>query len=151
MALTKLEMWIAVITLVLIFGTTIATVGNDLQNKDAVTFDAKSQDYADNYGSYLTDNDISENFANETISEKSKNPLVSFASNLPVIQDVLGAINFFVDKTKVVFDYLALIYNLPTFFLQGLGLPVGAFAGIINIITTMTLIVLTIMAVRLVK
>lgn len=151
MSLTKPEMWIAIITLVLIFGTTISIVGSKLDLAEGVTLDTRSEEYISEYAGVLDDNDISADYGNTTLQEKEKNPMIAFATSLPLVEDVLGGINFIVDKSKVVFSYLALIYNLPSFFLQGFGLQVSNFSGIINILGTMFLVVLTIMAVRLVK
>ena len=99
----------------------------------------------------IQQNNLDEYSDNSTLSQKEKNPIVDFASNLPIVSDVLGGINFFIDKTKQVLSYLALIYNLPSFFIEGFGLDVGAFKHIINILSAMFLIAVTIIAVRLVK
>jgi len=150
MSLTKVEMWISMIVLVLVFALSINLLGGDLQNSD-ITLDQKSQDYITDYDKFSNQNDLKEYQTNETLQEKEKNPLVDFATNLPIVSDVVGGINFFIDKTKLVVNFLALLYNLPSFFIQGLGLPVGAFSHVINIFTAMLLVAITIITVRLVK
>lgn len=150
MSLTKVEMWMSIIVLVLVFVLSINLLGADLINSD-ITLDQKSVDYIEEYDKSIEQNDLNTYQNNATLQEKEKNPLVDFASSLPIISDVVGGINFFIEKTKVVLNFLALLYNLPSFFLQGLGLPVGAFSHIINIISAVLLIAITIIGVRLVK
>jgi hypothetical protein len=150
MALTKVEMWISISAIILIFSLSMLIAGNDLLNS-GVKLDSASQEYIQEYRNIVKDNSLDDFGKNETLQEKKKNPLVDFATNLPLISDFLGAVNFFIDKTKTVWNFLAVIYNFPTFFLQGFGLPVGAFSHIINVISTILLVVVTIMAVRLVK
>ena len=150
MTVTKPEMWIVVIAFVTMFAISISLLGNDLRNSD-ITLDNKSLEYIDEYDASIQQNNLDEYSDNSTLSQKEKNPIVDFASNLPIVSDVLGGINFFIDKTKQVLSYLALIYNLPSFFIEGFGLDVGAFKHIINILSAMFLIAVTIIAVRLVK
>lgn len=150
MSLTKVEMWMSIIVLVLVFVLSINLLGADLINSD-ITLDQKSIDYIEKYNKSIEQNDLNTYQNNATLQEIEKNPLVDFATSLPIISDVVGGINFFIEKTKVVLNFLALLYNLPSFFLQGLGLRVGAFSHIINIISTVLLIAITIIGVRLVK
>src|SRR6056297_3270395 len=150
MTVTKPEMWIVVIAFVTMFAISISLLGNDLRNSD-ITLDNKSLEYIDEYDASIQQNNLDEYSDNLTLSQKEKNPIVDFATNLPIVSDVLGGLNFFTDKTKQVFSYLVLIYNLPSFFIEGFGLDVGEFKHIINILSAMFLIALTIIAVRLVK
>jgi len=150
MSLTKVEMWMSIIVLVLVFVLSINLLGGDLRDSD-ITLNQKSLDYIAKYNLSIAQNDLDTYSNNQTLQEKEKNPLVDFATSLPIISDVVGGINFFIEKTKVVINFLALLYNLPSFFLQGLGLPVGAFSHIINTISAVLLIAISIIAVRLVK
>lgn len=150
MALTKVEMWISISAIILIFSLSMLIAGNELLNS-GVKLDERSVEYIEEYRNIVTDNSLDDFSGEETLQEKKKNPLVEFATNLPLVSDFLGAINFFIDRTKIVWNFIAVIYNFPTFFLQGFGLPVGNFSHIINVISTILLVAITIMAVRLVK
>lgn len=150
MSLTKVEMWIAIIAVVLVFTFSIANLGGDLLNSD-VTLDNKSIAYIEDFSQNIDKNNLQDYQTNETLEQKKSNPIVEFATNLPIIQDVVGGINFFIDKTKNVMGALAIVYNLPSFFIQGFGLPVGNFSHVINIIGFILLISFTIILVRLIK
>lgn len=150
MALTKLEFWIASVVIVLSFAFSMVIVGSDLVKND-ITLDQRSIDYINNYSNVVDSNNFEEFADNETLAQKEKNPLVDFATSLPLVEDVLGGINFFIDKTKVVLRFISVIYNFPSFFLEGFGLPVGAFKHILNIVGTALFVAVVIMGVRLVK
>jgi hypothetical protein len=150
MSLTKPEMWLGIIAIVLVFTFSIVNLGGDLLNSN-VQLDNKSVQYIQDFSQNVEKNNLQSYQTNETLELKKGNPIVEFATNLPIIQDVVGGINFFIDKTKNVMGALSIVYNLPTFFLQGFGLPVGNFAHVINIIGFILLISFTIILVRLVK
>jgi len=151
MALTKVEMWISILAVVLIFAFSIVAVGTDLLNSDTVTLDTKSQDYVTEFSYNIEQNNLTSYADNSTLQEKEKNPVVESIKNLPIVQDVLGGIKFFTDITKNVASALGLVYNLPSFFLMGFGLPVGAFNHVVNVLGFVFLLVFTIIMVRLVK
>lgn len=150
MGLTKIEMWFGIIIVVLIFAFSIVAVGSDLMASD-ITLDARSQNYVTEFNTNIDENNLDDYADNESLADKEKNPLVELVTNLPIIQDILGGINFFIDKTKQVMAGISLIYNLPSFFISGFGLPVGAFSHVINILGAILYLAFTVMMVRLVK
>lgn len=150
MALTKIEMWISITAVLLIFAFSIMFFGQDLLSSDVV-LDQRSQDYVLEFSNNVQTNNLSSYNDNATLNEKKKNPIVEAITNLPILEDVVGGINFFIDKTKGVMDALSLVYNIPTFFLQGFGLPVGAFNHVLNILGFILFLIFTIILVRLVK
>ena len=150
MGLTKVEMWIGILGLVLIFAFSISIMGGDLLNSD-ITLDTKSVDYVEDFSNNIEQNNLDDYTNNATLTDKKTNPILSFVGGLPLIEDVLGGINFFIEKSKQVMTGLALVYNLPSFFLQGFGLPIEPFRNTINIIAFMLLLSFTIILVRLVK
>lgn len=151
MSLTKVEMWISVLAIVLIFAFSINILGQDLVKSSDVDLDAKSVEYVSDFNTTIDDNNLQDYSDNTTLEEKKTNPIVDIASSLPIISDVVGGINFFIDKTKQVMSSLALVYNLPTFFLQGFGIEAEPFKHVINVIAFVLLLSFTIILVRLVK
>lgn len=150
MGLTKAEMWISILGLVLVFAFSISLMGGDLLNSD-VTLDPKSVDYVNDFSNNIEQNNLNDYSTNATLQDKKTNPILSFVGGLPLIEDVLGGINFFIEKSKQVMNGLALIYNLPSFFLAGFGLGVEPFRHVINIVSFILLLSFTIILVRLVK
>lgn len=151
MSLTKPEMWLGIIGLVLIFAFSIAYVGNDLANSDNVVLDQRSQDYVTEFAQNLERNDFHTFANNETLEEKKKNPLLDVAGGLPLIENFLGAVNFFTDKTQTVMDTLKFVYNIPTFFIEGFGRDTGDWEHVINIMSYIIFVAFIILMVRLVK
>lgn len=151
MSFTKVEMWISVLAIVLIFAFSINILGQDLVKSSDVDLDAKSVEYVSDFNTNIDDNNLQDYSDNTTLEEKKTNPIVDVASSLPIISDVVGGINFFIDKTKQVMSSLALVYNLPTFFLQGFGIEAEPFKHVINVIAFVLLLSFTIILVRLVK
>lgn len=151
MVSTKLEMWIGVSALVLIFGIAIATVGANLMTADDVILDERSQDYVDEFSSNIADNNFQDFADNATLEEKKTNPILDAITSLPLVEDFLGAVKFFTEKTAALMSFISFVYNLPTFFLQGFGLDPGDFDWVINILTYAVFLGITIGLVRLVK
>jgi hypothetical protein len=149
MAITKIEYWIAVIFLVLVVSVSTMFVGQDLLKSNTAVLDDKSENYANQFASNLNSNQLNQ-YTNATEVER-KNPLLTRLEGSPLIGDFLGAVNFFVNTGRSVIDFLAILYNIPTFILQGFGLPIAPFRHIINIIGVILLISITIVAMRLVK
>lgn len=150
MSLTKVEMWISIVALVLIFAVSINILGGDLLNSD-VELDNRSIDYINEFSTNIDENNLQDYSTNASLEEKKSNPLVEYVTNLPIISDVVGAINFFIDETKGVVEFISVIYNFPTFFLKGFGLPLDDFRHIINIVAYVFVVLFTIILVRLVK
>lgn len=151
MGLTKVEMYLTIIMLVLIFAFTISTVGQDFLSNDSVTLNNDSQEYVNTFTANIDANNFTDYSQNSSIESKESNPLVDSITNLPIISDVLGGIKFFTEKLSGLWSTLAFIYNIPSFFIWGFGLPSGAFSQIINIISWILFLAVTIMLVRLVK
>lgn len=151
MALTKVSTYLVIIMVVLIFAFSIAYVGQDLLQSDKVTLDERSQEYVTTFSNNLDANNFSTFEENVSKSNKETNPLVDAVANLPVIQDVVGGIKFFTEKLSGLWSTLAFIYNIPSFFIWGFGLPAAAFTHVINIISWILFLFVSIMLVRLVK
>lgn len=151
MALTKAEMYLTIIMIVLIFAFSISLVGQDFLANDDVTLDVKSQEYVLTFTNNLEVHNFSDYTEVEVKEEKETNPLVDAIVNSQLVQDVLGGIKFFTEKLSALWTTLAFIYNIPSFFIWGFGLPSGAFTHILNIISWILFLAVTIMLVRMVK
>lgn len=151
MALTKVETYLTIIMIVLIFAFSISIVGQDFANSSTVTLDNRSEEYVQTFANNLDANNFTDYGDNETKSTIESNPLVEGVASLPLISDFLGAINFFTEKLAGLWSTLTFVYNIPSFFIWGFGLPSGAFTHIINIISWILFLAVTIMLVRLIK
>lgn len=151
MALTKIEMYLTIIMVVLIFAFSISIVGQDFLASDDITLDSKSEEYVQTFTNNLDANNFSDYSTNVSKATKESNPLVDAITGIQIVEDVLGGIKFFTEKLSALWSTLAFIYNIPAFFIWGFGLPSGAFTHILNIISWILFLAVTIMLVRMVK
>jgi len=140
---------IGVVIVFLLLMVSLINFGTDLNNKGVL--DDASKSYLENTtGRFESGGFLSVSNSSELVP-KEKNPLISKLENVPILSDVLGLTNFLIDATSGVFDVVKVIYNIPSFVVEGLGLPLGAFKTQINIIGIMLAIGIIVMFIQLVK
>jgi hypothetical protein len=140
---------VGVVIVFLLLMVSLINFGADL--KDRGVLDAESESYLDKTtGKFNSSGFLSVSNSSELVP-KEKNPLIAKLENVPILSDVLGLTNFLIDATSGVFDVVKVIYNIPSFVVEGLGLPLGAFKTQINIIGIMLAIGIIVMFIQLVK
>ena len=138
--------WIGIVMVVLLISVTMIQFGNKLDDKNML--DNNSKSYLTNVGDNFEQYGL-ESATNDT--QEPENPLLSKLENVPILSDVLGLTNFLIDATRGVFDFLRLLYNIPSFLIEGLGIPVGGFSTILNILGTIIGLGILLTLVRVIK
>ena len=138
--------WIGIVMVVLLISVTMIQFGNKLDDENML--DNNSKSYLTNVGDNFEQYGL-ESATNDT--QEPENPLLSKLENVPILSDVLGLTNFLIDATRGVFDFLRLLYNIPSFLIEGLGIPVGGFSTILNILGTIIGLGILLTLVRLIK
>jgi len=118
--------------IVLIVSVGVMTAGAEL--RATRTLDNQSKEYLDQFNSDVETNGIDDLIQETESLDKESNPLLDKVGELPIISDFLGAVNFFKEKTKFVWTFISMIFNVPTFLLSSLGLPIGVFSVYINVL-----------------
>ena len=138
--------WIGIVMIVLLISVTMIQFGNKLNGESMLDNDSKE---------YLTK--VDDNFKEYELEEatnqtlETENTLLSKLDAIPVVSDVLGLTSFLIDATKSIFNFLQLLYNIPSFLIEGLGIPVGAFKTPLNILGTIIGLGILLTLVRLIK
>ena len=138
--------WIGIVMVVLLISVTMIQFGNTLDDKNML--DNNSKSYLTNVGDNFEQYGL-ESATNETA--QSDNTLLSKLDAIPIASDILGFASFLIDATRGVFDFLRLLYNIPSFLIEGLGIPVGGFSTILNILGTIIGLGILLTLVRLIK
>ena len=138
--------WIGIVMVVLLISVSLIQFGNKLDSESML--DNNSQEYLSKVDKNFKEYEL-EDATKETL--ETNNTLLSKLDAIPVVSDVLGLTSFLIDATKSVFNFLQLLYNIPSFLIEGLGIPVGPFKTIINILGTIIGLGILLTLVRLIK
>ena len=151
MALTKIEFWLIAIGLTLVLSLSLLFFGRELQNSSTANLDSDSAQYLSDYTSHLGDSGLNETI-NQDIEERDvSNPILSKLGNIPIVSDFLGAFSFIANIISGIWDFFVLVFNLPSFIVSTLGIPVLKVKFIINTIGYVLLLAGIITIVRLSK
>jgi hypothetical protein len=152
MAVTKAEFWLVSLFFIIVLSTSLLLWGNGLQAQETVDLDADSDEYLDSFSSFVDNAEFNELTSNKTdLNISQTNPLLTKLGELPLVSDVVGVVNWIIDKTTAVFNMLAFIYNLPSFFANSFGFPADDVKHIINITVYLLTIFIIIIMVRMTK
>ena len=149
MDITNVKYWIGVVFVCLVFSIALLNFGSGLNASDKVTLSNKSVNYLNDYSSLLNSKGLSS--SDIEVKDNVSNPLSSEEDTGSFLQDVFAVFNKIVDTLASVWNYIVLVFSIPSFIVQGLGLPLGSFKWIIDLITWTMLIAITIVLVRLAK
>jgi len=150
MALTKPNFYIGALGISIMIFLGLLIAGNDLVN-NGVNLDNDSLSYINQYSGYIDNSNISQfddnnkNYVSTSLTQDQA------GSGDIVTTDVFATLNFWRNSVNKIENYLKLVYNLPTLFVQTLGLPVGEFNHYINVMGIILFISLIILVIRLVR
>lgn len=150
MASTKINYYIAVVVVLLIFSFGIFKFGEGLLNSDEVTLSNSSEEYLTTYGALLEDTGISNAVNNPDFDANATNPLTG-SEGSSVVQDVFAVFNRIINILEAPYNFIKLIYNMPSFIVEGIGLDIEEWGWIINIVIWAMVIGILITLVRLAK
>jgi hypothetical protein len=151
MAMTKPEYWLITLGFVLVLSMSLLYFGVSIRDNTGVNLDQDSLDYLDNYANRLNKSGISDKVAEEIEEKDVSNPLLRWLGERKLISDVFGAITFLTNAVRGIYDFISLAYNLPSFFIESLGIPISSVRHIINVIGIVFFLSFVILMVRLVK
>lgn len=148
MAITKPEFWLVALGFIIVMSFALLMFGNSLNASPEVTLDADSTSYLAQYTTRLDASGITAK-TNETTDKK--NPVASFFSLIPGGTEILTVVRTFSNVFTGLWNFFSLVFQLPTFFLATLGLDLGFWGFVVNILGTVLTLAGTIMLVRLIK
>lgn len=134
MAFTKTHFYAGMILIFALLSFSVMKLGNTFVSDPDTVVNNESKDYVSDYAGYIKDGNM-EKFKNEEIDEKKQANYLTSGNETgeQSVTDYLGQLNFYKERIKPIVDTLRLVFNIPTFLIRGLGLPIGAFGWVINI------------------
>lgn len=150
--LTSLSWYLSVILVVsLVFGGFLV-LGNELINDPRITLDNDSINYIASYTGYIDESGIDGVSSQDIIALKESEILTDGEDEgEPSVTDILGGINYYKNRIQRIKNTLSLVYNLPTLFVVGLGIPLGLMNHYVNTITFIIFIGFIVLLVKLVR
>jgi len=150
-AITKLEYWLTALGFILIISYALLLFGNSLSQNEEITLDADSTNYLANYTAKLGSSGITDKALDELTEDEAKNPFTRSLGSIKEFFDVFGVLTLLSNIFTGLWTFLSLTFALPSFFIETLGLPLGNFKFIVNIIGTILSLGITILIARLLK
>jgi hypothetical protein len=140
--------------LIAVFFTLIISVGFLGMAKDFNTkrdLDDQSKEYLSTIDEQYNDSGFNSKEIELKSLDKKTNPLMDKVGNIPLVSDILGAVNFFKEKTAFVWSFISTVFGIPTFLVASTGINVGFFSIYINILGGLLFIWALIELIKLVK
>lgn len=150
MALTKVNFIIGMLAIVLIFGSLVIIIGNDLIQR-GVPLDTKSKSYINNETQYFNLYNYSQYNESKSAEIKSSDILADNDTKKLSGTDVLASINYWRSIISKITGFFKLVYDFPSFMLISFGLNLVQFKAYINIITWILFVGLIIIFIRLAR
>jgi len=153
MAFTKLQFYLTMLLVVSLLAFGLVIFGGDIANDTSITLDNESRTYISNYAKYV--NSDNGGLKSMNASDVASLQEESFSDDEDAggydVTDVLAQLNYFKNRVSKITGYIKFAYNIPTFMLLGLGLPVNAFSTYLNIFGLLMFIFLIVVFIKLLQ
>lgn len=152
MALTKMNFYIIALFVFVVVPVSLGFVGQALVLKGDFPLDDNSLQFIQDYTGYLDNQNLTGTLVDNNAEFKEEDVLTGDAEATEDFKDnFMANLNFFRIKVSKFQNFIKLLYNTPTFFVLSLGLSVSDFSWIINLMTLITFISMTILILREIK
>jgi len=153
MAFTKLQFYIMTLLIVGLLSFGLVIFGGAVASDPNINMDNDSRDYILKFASYVNADSGGLKGLNETdiASLQEESLLDDQDAGGYDITDVLAQLNYFKNRVSKIWGYIAFAYNIPTFIVLGLGLPLAHFATYINIIGLILFVSLIVVFIKLLQ
>jgi uncharacterized membrane protein len=150
-ASTKPEYWLGVLGFIIIISVALLYFGQSLQNSSEITLDEDSNKYLTSYTSMLNTTGMSNKADHELTKDDTKNIFESSLEGIKKLFDVFGVFTLLTNILVGFWSFISMMFNMPSFFIETLGLDLKNFKFIVNILGTILTLSATVMLVRLKK
>ena len=151
MAITKPEFWLGSLAFIMILSFALLLFGNSLLGNENLNLDNDSREYLTDYSRLIGTTGIEDRATSNIDDEETQNPIRRRLNTIRDFVDVFGVFTLLSNILGGFWSFISLAFNLPSFFIETLGLPLGNFKFLINILGLILSLSATIMLVRLVK
>jgi len=150
-SITKPEYWLIALGFVLVLSYALLLFGSGLNSNPELTLNEDSKSYLANYTSKIDSSGILDKAYDSLSEEEATNPFSRQLDSIKQFFDVFGVLTLLSNIFSGLWTFLSLVFKLPSFFIETLGLPLGNFQFIVNIIGTILSLGITILIARLLK
>lgn len=150
-SVTKPEFWIISLAIIIIFGYSLLSFGNGLTSNSEISLDDDSVNYLANYTKSIDSSGISVKAQDGLDVNESKNPLEKALSGLTGLFDSFAVFTLLKNVFIGLWSFISMMFIMPSFLIESLGLPLGQFSVVINVVSFILTLFATIIIVRLVK
>jgi NhaP-type Na+/H+ or K+/H+ antiporter len=153
MAFTKLQFYVGMILIVSLCSFGLVIFGGAMLNDTSITMNNESTTYINQFSSYVdSDNGgISGMNATNVAELQESQFLDDEEAGSYDVTDILAQLNYFKNRASKISGYIKFAYNIPTFMLLGLGLPISAFTTYLNIFGVILFISLIVVFIKLLQ
>lgn len=151
-AITKPEYWLGSLGIIIIISMALLFFGNSVTEDTSITLDEDSTNYLKTYTKEINDSGIKTRAEDEIENKDTQNPLLKWLSGNNLIADVFGLFTIVANAISGVWDFFTMAFNLPSFFINTLGIStLGSLKYIINTLGTILFLSIIILLVRIAK
>lgn len=151
-AITKPEYWLGSLGIIIIISMALLFFGNSVTEDTSITLDEDSTNYLKTYTKEINDSGIKTRAEDEIETKDTQNPLLKWLSGNNLIADVFGLFTIVANAISGVWDFFTMAFNLPSFFINTLGIStLGSLKYIINTLGTILFLSIIILLVRIAK
>lgn len=153
MAFTKINFYVGLLFSVAVVTISLLLFGNALVNDSNITLDNNSISYIGNYSANLEATGINDFNDADTVSSLKENNIVTEGNQTEgfSVTDFLANINYYSEKVNQITSWVKVVYNLPSFAISALGLPIEPFRHVINVTGICLFIFILVLLIRLVR
>jgi len=148
---TKPEFWLVTLGFIIVISYALLMFGNSLSNNDNATLDSDSTTYLSNYTARLDKVGITAEAEKDLDEDRAKNPITKALGGIIDFFDVFGVFTLLKNIFVGLWTFIALMFNMPSFIIESLGLPLANFKFIVNTFVSVLILSATILIARLVK
>lgn len=153
MAATKINFYLGLLMAVSLIGINLSIFGNSLYNNPNIILNNDSILYIGNFSNNLDSSGINNFNDGSTASELKKEGIITQGNETEGfgVTDNLATIYWGSVKLTKISSWLNIAYNIPSFLIYALGLPINPFRNVINIFGIILFISFVVLLVRLVR
>jgi len=153
MAFTKLQFYVGMILIVSLCSFGLGIFGGAMLNDTSITMNNESTTYINQFSSYVdSDNGGIKGMNATNVAELQESQFLDDEeAGSYDVTDILAQLNYFKNRANKIGGYIKFAYNIPTFMLLGLGLPISAFTTYLNIFGVILFISLIVVFIKLLQ
>jgi len=148
MAISKPTFYISILGISAMIFIGLLVAGNDLNSRSNISLDNESKNYIGQYADDIGDSNVQN--LNEDDKSYEQTAIIQEQNNTGdfTTEDVLGSVTLWGNKLERIENYIKLAYNLPTLFVQALGIDIGEMNHYLNVLGIMLFLGIVIMLIK---